>query len=144
MPFRPLIWIPDVGTRTELSPLFHRKDPFLAPSNSGCYGLSGLNGVLPLWGDKAPQSSGEGCQGRQNVWGGKGHRCPRQNVSLKAAGIWWLTGGYTLHCGSTGRSGGVLCPWPWARIRVRIWIWAVMLVRKWTGEGLESLGAGCL
>lgn len=41
MPFRPLIWIPDVGTRTEPSPLFHRKDPFLAPSNSGCYGLLG-------------------------------------------------------------------------------------------------------
>lgn len=41
MPFRPPIWIPDVGTRTELSPLFHRKDPFLAPSNSGCYGLLG-------------------------------------------------------------------------------------------------------
>lgn len=41
MPFRPLIWIPDVGTRTELSPPFHRKDPFLAPSNSGCYGLLG-------------------------------------------------------------------------------------------------------
>lgn len=140
MPFRPLIWIPDVGTRTELSPLFHRKDPFLAPSNSGCYGLSGLNGVLPLWGDKAPQSSGEGCQGRQNVWGGKGRRCPRQNVSLKAAGIWWLTGGYTLQCGSPGRSGGVFCLWPWARIRVRIWIWAVMLVRKWTGWGWGGIG----
>lgn len=30
-----------MGTRTELSPPFHRKDPFLAPSNSGCYGLVG-------------------------------------------------------------------------------------------------------
>lgn len=41
MPFRALIWIPDVGTRTEHSPPFLRKDPFLAPSNSGCYGLLG-------------------------------------------------------------------------------------------------------
>lgn len=52
-----MIWIPDVRTRTELSPPFHRKDPFLAPSNSGCYGLLGFNGGLPLWGDKASQSS---------------------------------------------------------------------------------------
>ena len=32
-----------MGTRTELSPQIHRKkkDPFLTPSNSGCYGLLG-------------------------------------------------------------------------------------------------------
>lgn len=54
MPFRALIWIPDVGTRTEHSPLFLRKDPFLAPSNSGCYGLlrsmvySRCEGTKPL------------------------------------------------------------------------------------------------
>lgn len=108
MPFRPVIWIPDMGTRTQRSPLFHRKEPpFWHPLILVATGLLGSMADSCCDGDKAPQSSGNGCQGRQNVWGGTDCRYPRQNVSLKAAVIWWLTGGYMFHCISPCGAGGL-------------------------------------
>lgn len=112
-----MIWIPDVGTRTELSTPFHRKDPFLAPSNSGCYGL--LGSMVDSRCEWTKPLSHPAMVARGGRMYGEGRTAPDENVSLKAAETWWLTGGYTLHCGSPGRSEG---PYIGDRECVCVWL----------------------